>query len=203
MAAKKSPSRKAAGNKASARKKTSPTKAGTRGADRADKSVEDFRESLERSLTLSRERIQEVVDEAVDRGRMSRKDANEVVTKLVRRGRKQSRELLKDLEKALDGARKEVESRAKKAGSRARRGARRAGKAARDVADEPLAQADKLRRRAGAGSFPITAYDELTAAQVKSRVGDLTKAEARKVRTYEKNNKARKSVLEAVDKRLA
>jgi polyhydroxyalkanoate synthesis regulator phasin len=202
-ARKKNPSRQAAGKKAAARGKTASGSSGTRAAGRADKSVEDFRESLERSLTLSRDRLQEVVDDAVDRGRMTRKDANDLVTKLVRRGRKQTRDLLNDLEKALDQARKEVEARARKARTRARRGAERAGKRARDVADEPLAQADKLRRRAGAGGFPVTAYDELTAAQVKSRVGDLTKADARKVRTYEKNHKARKSILEALDKRLA
>jgi hypothetical protein len=145
---------------------------------------------------------------------MTRKDANELVSKLVARGRKQTEDLLKDLEKALADARKEVESRATKArkevGRRtgkarkqAQRQVTRARKTAIEAADEPLARADKLRSRAGAPGFPITAYDELTAAQIKSRVNDLTKAEARKVRTYEKNNKARKSILDAIDKRLA
>jgi hypothetical protein len=60
-----------------------------------------------------------------------------------------------------------------------------------------------LRSRAGLPGFPITAYDELTAAQVKSRIKDLTKADARKVRTHEKDNKARKSVLGEIEKRLA
>ena len=36
-----------------------------------DKSVEQFRESLEQSVTLSRDRLQEVVDDAVKRGRMT------------------------------------------------------------------------------------------------------------------------------------
>ena len=72
------------------------------------------------------------------------------------------------------------------------------------AADEPLAQADKLRRRAGVGSsFPITGYDELSAAQVKTRLADLSRPELRKVRTYEKNNKARKGVLADIEKKLA
>ncbi len=191
--------KKSASTKKASTKKTATSKSA---ADRAEKSVEDFREALERSVTLSRDRIQEVADDAVKRGRMTRKDANDLVSKLMSRGRKQTRELLKDLEKSVEQMRKELETRTDKARSRARREAQRAGKAARDAADEPLAQADKLKRRTGAG-FPITAYDELTAAQIRSRIPDLTKAEARKVRTHEKNGKARKSILDAIDKRLA
>ncbi len=37
---------------------------------------------------------------------------------------------------------------------------------------------------------------------MKSRLGDLTKAELRKVRTRESSGKARKSVLAEIDKRL-
>ena len=54
---------------------------------RADKSVEAFRDALERSVTLSRDRLQEVVDDAVRRGRMTRDDANELVSSLITRGR--------------------------------------------------------------------------------------------------------------------
>ncbi len=145
---------------------------------------------------------------------MTRDDANELVNKLVTKGRKQTQDLMKEVEKAIDQARKEVEGRATKARkqvesqtTKARKQARRrvdkATKAVIDAADEPLAQGDKLRSRAGLPGFPITAYDQLTAAQVKSRVGTLTKADARKVRTYEKRNKDRKSILDAVEKRLA
>jgi polyhydroxyalkanoate synthesis regulator phasin len=142
-----------------------------------DQSVEEFRSALERSITLSRERIQEVVDEAVARGRMTRGDANEIVSKLVARGRRQTEEMLAELGKVA--------------------------KTARVAADEPIAQADKLRRRAGVGSsFPITGYDELTVAQVSSRLADLTKPELRKVRTYERNNKGRKGILTRIEARL-
>jgi polyhydroxyalkanoate synthesis regulator phasin len=66
-----------------------------------DKSVEAFREALERSVTLSRDRLQEVVDDAVRRGRMTRQDANELVSRLLDRGRKQTEGLLRDLERLL------------------------------------------------------------------------------------------------------
>jgi polyhydroxyalkanoate synthesis regulator phasin len=174
-----------------------------RSADRADKSVEAFREALERSVTLPRERIQEVVDDAVKRGRMTRDDANDMVSKLVSRGRKQSEELVKELEALLDQARTQVGRRTTKARRRAKGTAGKVAKGARDAADEPLAQIDKVRRKAGVGpSFPITGYDELTAAQINRRLADMTKPDLRKVRTYERNNKARKSVLAKLEKAL-
>ena len=59
------------------------------------------------------------------------------------------------------------------------------------------------RRAAGVGpSFPILGYDDLTAAQVQSRLDGLSPAELRKVRDYEKRNANRKSVLDAVETKL-
>lgn len=187
---------------AAPRKKTSSSS--PRSADRADKSVEQFRDALEKSVTLSRERIQEVVDDAVKRGRITRGDANEMVSNLLARSRKQTEELVKELERLLDNARGEVEKRTSKARRSAGKSARRAVKSARVAADEPIAQADKLRRRAGVGSgFPISGYDDLSAAQISTRLGDLSRPELRKVRTYETNSKARKGVLGQIDRKLA
>ena len=204
------------------RKKTTRRPKAGRSAGRPDKSVEEFRSALERSVTLSRERIQEVVDDAVERGRMTQRDANDLVSKLVTRGRKESKQLVKELESLLEQARKELDKRSREAQRRSTKARRRvekettkarrqvkaaAGKAARgarDAADEPLARADAARRRAGVPpSFPITGYDELTAAQIGRRLGELSKPELRKVRTHEKNGKGRKSILDKIDKALA
>jgi hypothetical protein len=69
--------------------------------------------------------------------------------------------------------------------------------------DPALQQVDRVRRAAGVGpTFPILGYDELTAGQVNSRLGDLSPAELRKVRDYEKRNANRKSVLNAVGAKL-
>ncbi|HEX2128432.1 MAG TPA: hypothetical protein VHF58_04375 [Solirubrobacterales bacterium] len=183
--------------------------------------MQAFREAVERSVdalesnvTLPTERIQEVVDDAVKRGRMTRSDANELVNKLVDRGRKASDDMIKELERLLEqmrkeidarttAARKEVETRTQRGRKQATRAAERVGRAAREVADRPLAEADRIRRRTGVGGAPITGYDQLTAAQVKSRLKDLNKAELRKVRTQEKRGKARKGVLDAIEKQLA
>ena len=212
MAQARSRTRKAPAKKAGAKRTTTRSTRTSAAAGRSDKSVQAFRDALDRSVTLSRDRIQEVVDEAVKRGRMTRRDANELVSKLVSRGRKQTEDMLKDLERLLEQARKEfdsrtlqarreVESRVKPARRHAAASAERVGRAARDAADRPLAEADRLRRRAGGPGQPISAYDQLTASQVKSRLGDLSKAELRKVRTQEKRGKARKSVLADIEKR--
>ena len=66
-------------------------------SERTDKSVEAFRDALEHSVTLSRERLQDVVDDAVKRGRMTRDDANELVSSLINRSRRYSDELVKQL----------------------------------------------------------------------------------------------------------
>jgi polyhydroxyalkanoate synthesis regulator phasin len=126
-------------------------------------------------MVLTRERVQAAVDDAVERGRMTRKDATELVSALVAIGRRQTEELLADLERyvvdpSTDLMRREV---------------------------------DRARIAAGLGpSFPIAGYDDLTAAQVTSKLGDLTPAELRRVRDYERRNANRKTVLAAIDHRI-
>jgi polyhydroxyalkanoate synthesis regulator phasin len=197
-AAKKGAKKK--GKKSSA--KTGSTSAST-STGRGDKSVEAFRNALERSLVLSRERLQEAVDDAVKRGRMTQGDANELVSRLVTRGRQQTDDLMKELERLLDQARTEVESRVAPVRRRAEQAARRGARRGREAVEPALAEADKLRRRAGVGSAPISGYDRLSATQVRSRLKDLKPAELRKVRAQEEAGKARKSVLGEIDKRLA
>ena len=177
-------------------------------AGRSDKSVQAFREAVDRSrsalsenVTISPDRLREVVDDAVSRGRMTRGDANDLVSNLVARGRKQADDLIGELERLLEQARKEVDTRTSTTRRQASRAAERVGRGVRDVADRPLAEADKLRRRTGVGA-PVTAYDQLTVPQIKSRLVDLSAAELRKVRTRERNGKARKGILDAIDKRL-
>jgi hypothetical protein len=66
-----------------------------------------------------------------------------------------------------------------------------------------FAQADRARRVAGVGSsFPITGYDNLTAAQVQDRLDTLNAAELRQVRDYERRNANRKTVLGAIESKL-
>jgi hypothetical protein len=119
-------------------------------------------------VVLTRARLQEVVDEMVERGRITRGDAADLVADLLARSRRQADELLGDLEQR--------------------------------VARGPL---EAARRVAGLGpEFPITGYDDLTAAEVAAELDGMSEADLRKVRSYETANANRKTVLAAIERRL-
>jgi polyhydroxyalkanoate synthesis regulator phasin len=167
-------------------------------SSRAEQSVQAFRDALEKTVTISRDRLQEVLDDAVRRGRMTRGDADEMVSRLVTRGRDQADDLLKQLERLLTQAREAPARARQQAGARAQKARRKAVKAV----DRPLAGADRVRRAARVPGFPITAYDDLSVRQIDRRVQELSRAELRRVRDYERRNKSRKGVLRAVDRKL-
>jgi polyhydroxyalkanoate synthesis regulator phasin len=137
-------------------------------------------------VVLSRERIEEVLTDAAERGRITRSDANDLVTELVRRGRTETELLLGELERLLGRGRQQLDV--------ARKLARRSDSV------ERLVRGASRARRVGAGSrFPISGYDKLTVAQVKRQLGGLSKAELRQVREYELRHANRRSVLSAID----
>src|SRR6476659_4767026 len=84
-AAKKPAKRKAAPKKAKTRKAARKSSGRTARTTGLDKSVEEFRANLERNVTLSRDRLQEVVDDAVKRGRMTRGDAEKMLSDMIKR----------------------------------------------------------------------------------------------------------------------
>ncbi|HWE34231.1 MAG TPA: hypothetical protein VG410_12145 [Solirubrobacteraceae bacterium] len=134
-------------------------------------------------VILTRDRIQETLDEAAERGRVTRSDANELVQELVRRGRQQTEGVLAEIERGVAAA---------------TRAARRV-----EPVDRLVRTADRARRTVGVGSsFPISGYDDLTAAQVTERLGELKPGELRRIRDYERRHANRKSVLDAIEKAL-
>jgi polyhydroxyalkanoate synthesis regulator phasin len=208
-----------AAKRSAAAKRGAATKRGAAargGASSAGGSPEDvvranlkaFRDALASSVSqlnlmmVSRDRIQEVLDDAVSRGRVTRDDANQMVSDLVRRGRRQTDDLMKDLEQLLGRGRDQFEDATGDAREQARKGATRARR--QPSVDRVLREVDRGRRAAGLPpSFPIMGYDDLSAAQVVDRLADLSPAELRKVRDYERRNANRKSVLTAIEKALA
>jgi polyhydroxyalkanoate synthesis regulator phasin len=194
-----------------ARKRTAAAKKGGRTTAAAKqepelsgKSVADLRNALTRGIInplnlvmLTRDRIEEVMDDAVSRGRVTADDAQKLAQDLINRGRKQTNDVLKDLETLLGSPR------GSDAASRARRQVSEATARARSAADPVLAHADRARRAAGVGpAFPIMGYDDLTVAQVQSRLANLKPPELRKVRDYEKRHANRKTVLADIEQRL-
>ena len=159
------------------------------GADQLPESLTAVLETLHRGVVLQRERLQEVVDDAVSRGRLTRGDAEDLVQSLMVSGRRQAEDILTEVEKALDRGLREVGT----ATSRARK---------RTAASPVTREVDRARRRIGVGGFPILGYDDLTASKVVERLADLTPPQLRKVRDYERRNGARKSVLTAIERKL-
>lgn len=107
-------------------------------------------------VTVTRERLQEIVDDAVRRGRMTHSDATDLITEIFSRGRNTTEEIV-----------------------------------------------DRARRATGLGpSFPISSYEDMTAAQVQSRLDKLSPPELRKVRDFERRNANRKTVLAAIETKL-
>lgn len=141
-------------------------------------------------VMLTRDRLQETLDDAAERGRMTRSDANALVAELVHRGREQTDDILADFEQFVGRGRSQLES--------ATRRARRS-----EPVDQLVRAADRARRSVGVGpSFPISGYDELTASQVSARLDALSPADLRRLRDYEARHANRKSVLDAIEHAL-
>jgi polyhydroxyalkanoate synthesis regulator phasin len=187
---------KSRGGSVSAKSTATPSKPGparSDGADGTDGASEQIASRLFRPLDLvmlTRDRIQETLDDAASRGRVTRKDANELVAELVRRSRQESNDLLAELEALVGRGRDQLESATKRA--------RRA-----EPVDRIVRGADRVRRTAGVGpSFPILGYDDLNVGQVQSRIKDMRKPDLRKVLTYERKHANRKSVVGALEKAI-
>ncbi len=180
-AAKKPAPKRASAGRASTSRATA-SKASPAREEAVQANLGALRDILRKGVVLTADGIKATLDDAVKRGRITRKDATELSQSLLSAGRSQADGFRSDLEQLLG------------------RGRDRAALSS----DRVLQEVDRARRRVGVGpSFPITLYDELNASQVVSRLKDLTPAQLRKVRDHEKRHDNRKSVLSAIEKQLA
>jgi polyhydroxyalkanoate synthesis regulator phasin len=129
------------------------------------------------AVVLTRERLQEVLDDAVDRGRMTRGDASMLLSELVARGRRQTDDFLHELETLVTAP---------------------AGRVMREVGR--ARRATGLAAEEGVGG--IEGYDDLTAAQVTAQLDGRSPAELRRIRDHERRNANRKTVLSVVERKL-
>jgi polyhydroxyalkanoate synthesis regulator phasin len=152
----------------------------------ATKLPKDMEEQLRKHLDSLRDLallpaklIQEALDDAVSRGRLTREDANALASSLLTAGRRQSRELLDELEQLLSAGPSDA------------------------VRERLKRELGRVRRAVGtAPSFPIDGYDDLSAAQVTARLDGLSAPQLRKVRDHETRHAARKTVLAAIAMQL-
>jgi hypothetical protein len=133
------------------------------------------------AVLLTRRHIEEVVEDAVRRGRMTRDDAQQMLQTLLQRGAQQTDDFLTDLERLL-GRGRGVDERSPAVAS--------GGRSARSS------------RRGSGRAAPIAGYDELSAAAVQERLNGLSPAELRTLRDYERRNANRKTVLDRIERKL-
>ncbi len=131
------------------------------------------------AVLITRKHLEEVIEDAVRRGRMTRDDAQQMLQTLLQRSARQTDDFLSDLERLLG----------------------------RDQALEPGSSRQRGRKNRQRGSrassnLPIASYDELSAAAVQDHLDGLTPAELRKLRDYERRNANRKTVLDAIARKL-
>jgi polyhydroxyalkanoate synthesis regulator phasin len=163
------------------RRRASESKAGSVGSN-----VAAVRELVMKSVLapvnavlITRKHLDEVIEDAVKRGRMTRDDAQQMVQTLLQRSARQTDDFLSDLERLLGRGRTLDTRQTQSTEKRSRRKPRRAS-----------------------SNLPIENYDELSAAAVQDQLDGLTPAELRKLRDYERQNANRKTVLDPIARKL-
>lgn len=192
------------------------------------KNLKALQAALEHSLTIQRVRLQEIIDDLVSRGSLTRADADRLITQLFASSKDYSQSLLQVLDAVTTEARKNLggiapvmATASKTAGKIAdtvRQAPRLVAKTPTKPAAKPAAKAaprsvpakapkkgtKKASRPAAAvvPNEPIPGYSELTVAQIKPRLTGLDATALRRVRDVELAGKARKSVLAELERLL-
>lgn len=190
------------------------------------KNLKALQGALEHSLTIQRVKVQEIVDELVTRGTLSRAEADRLLTRLVTSSKDYSAALLTVLDTVSTETRKTlgagleaslapvmatagkvVDKAGKLAGTVKAAAPRRsaAPKSAAPKSAAPKASAPAAAKPSASSSTsanPITGYDDLTVAQVKPKLAGLSPTDLRAVRTAETSGKRRKGVLDEIAKHL-
>ena len=174
--------------------------------DPVTKNLRALQGALEHSLTIQRTRVQEIVDDLVSRGTLSRTDADGLLGQLLANSLDYSQALLQVLDAIATEARKTI------GGGIAPVVApvmapvmATAGKIAGTVRKKPAtkpAEKPATAPKAAPPADPLPGLSDLTVAEVKPRLAGLSPAELRRVRERELAGKARKGVLGQIDQLL-
>lgn len=188
------------------------------------KNLKALQAALEHSLTIQRVRLQEIIDDLVSRGSLTRADADRLINQLFASSKDYSHSLLQVLDAVATEARKNLGGIAPvmaTAGKTAGKIADTVRQAPRLVTKTPTRPAAKAAARSAPAKAPkkstkgasrpaaavvpnepIPGYSELTVAQIKPRLTGLSATALRRVRDVELAGKARKSVLAELERRL-
>jgi polyhydroxyalkanoate synthesis regulator phasin len=131
------------------------------------------------AVLITRKHLEEVIEDAVKRGRMTRDDAQQMLQTLLQRSARQTDDFLSDLERLLGR-----------------------GRTLEGASSDAAGKSTRQRPRRASTNLPIANYDELSAAAVQESLEGLTPAELRKVRDYERRHANRKTVLDPIARKL-
>ena len=172
--------------------------------DPVTKNLRALQGALEHSLTIQRTRLQEIVDDLVSRGSLTRADADGLLNQLLTSSKDYSQALLQvldnitaDARKTISGGMAPVMATAGKLAETVRKapglGPKKPDRAPKAVAKPPAAVAPL---------DPIPDYSSLTVAQIRPRLPRLSPSALRQVRDAEVAGKARKTVISQIDQLL-
>lgn len=160
--------------------------------------------ALEHSLTIQRTKLQEIVDDLVSRGSLSRADADGLLSQLLTSSKDYSQALLQVLESVAADARRTISGGIAPVMATA-------GKLAETVLKAPGLPSKKPNRApkveakppaSVALSDPVPDVSALTVAQIRPRLPGLSPSALRRVRDAELAGKARKTVIGQIDQLL-
>lgn len=187
------------------------------------KNLKALRGALEHSVTIQLTRLQEVIDDLVARGSLSRADADKLVDQLVSTSKAYTQALLQVVETVRTETRKNVEAGLSTAASpvmatanklvdKVRQGSKpgstSGSKQGKKVKNGGKGKKGKVRAGAADTKLTVVQHDpipdlaELSIAKIRPQLAGLTPAELRQVRAREATGKGRTSLLAEIDRGL-
>jgi hypothetical protein len=176
--------------------------------DPVTKNLRALQGALEHSLTIQRARVQEIVDDLVSRGTLSRTDADGLLGQLLASSKDYSQALLQVLESITSETRKTI-------GAGIAPVMATAGKIADTVMKKPTKKPSKKPSKKPAGrsaqaptaaaappADPLPRLSDMTVAEIKPKLTSLNASALRRVRERELAGKARKTVIAQIDQLL-
>lgn len=181
------------------------------------KNLKALRGALEHSVTIQLTRLQDVIDDLVARGSLTRADADQLVNQLMSTSKAYTQALLQVVETVRTETRRNVETGLSTAAAPVMATANKIVDTVRKPGKKPKGKGEKGKGKKGKGKKakaptdakltvvqhdPIPDLAELSIVKIRPLLAGLTPAELRQVRAREATGKARKSLLADIDREL-
>lgn len=176
------------------------------------KNLKALRGALEHSVTIQLTRLQDVIDDLVARGSLTRADADQLVNQLMSTSKAYTQALLQVVETVRTETRRNVETGLSTAAAPVMATANKIVDTVRKPGKKPKGKGKKgkgKKAKAPADAKltvvqhdPIPDLAELSIVKIRPLLAGLTPAELRQVRAREATGKARKSLLAEIDREL-